>query len=241
MLPAARFALGPLLLRQARVVRRTALRLPEAAGPREGVEGQGEPVVRLLVLGDSSAAGVGVPTQAEALAWPLARLLAERLQGAVAWQLVAETGTSTPGARTLLARSSPAPADVVVTALGVNDVTAQLSAGAFITHTAQLWSDLRQRTGARWGVVCGLPPMGRLTAMPQPLRWYLGRCARDLDAALREWTRRHSLGYCALDWTADPAFLAHDGFHPGPALYPVWARRLADIVVDGRCRWAAAA
>ncbi len=240
MLLAARFALGPVLLRQAGFVRRSALRLPEPYGRREGVVGEGDPVLRLLVVGDSSAAGVGVTTQEEALAWPLARLLAERLPGAVSWQLVAATGTTTNEARAMLAQSRPAPADVVVTALGVNDVTSQLSAGAFITHTAQLWSELKERTGARWGVACGLPPMGRLTAVPQPLRWYLGRYAAAFDAALAGWSRGQDLGYCGLAWSADPAFLASDGFHPGPALYPVWARRLAEIIVDARERWAAA-
>lgn len=237
MLLAARFALGPLLLRQAGAVRRTALRLPEAAGPREGVVGAGVPRLRLLVVGDSSAAGVGVPTQADALALPLATLLAREF-GSVAWQLVAESGLTTACARALLARTRLEPADVVVTALGVNDVTAQLSAGSFISHTSQLWSDLRERTGARWAVLSGLPPMGRLTAVPQPLRWYLGRYSAGFDAALAQWTQRQSLGYCALGWTDDPAFLAHDGFHPGPALYPQWAARLEDAIVTGQRHWA---
>ncbi|HWI82088.1 SGNH/GDSL hydrolase family protein [Ramlibacter sp.] len=238
MLTAAKLALGPLLLKQAGALRRTALRLPEAGGAREGLVGEGEAGLRLLVVGDSSAAGVGVQHQSQALALPLARLMAQELRVPVAWQLVAETGLNTAGARALLARSRLAPADVVVTALGVNDVTAQLSAGAFITHTSQLWSDLRQRTGARWAVLSGLPPMHRLSAVPQPLRWYLGRYAAGFDAALSEWARRQELGYCGLRWTDDPALLAPDGFHPGPALYPQWARQLADRIIAGQRRWA---
>ncbi len=239
MLLAAKLALGPVLLRQARVVRRTALRLPEAAGAREGVAGEGAIVLRLLVVGDSSAAGVGVQDQSHALAQPLATLLAGRLGGAVAWQLLARTGASTADARQLLAQSRVQPADVVVTALGVNDVSSQISAGAFITHTAHLWRELRERTGARWGVVFGLPPMHMLTAMPQPLRWYLGRYAAGLDAALQSWAAREALGFCALRWTADPAYLASDGFHPGPALYPQWAQRLAEMIVQARGQWIA--
>jgi lysophospholipase L1-like esterase len=239
MLLAAKLALGPVLLRQARVVRRTAVRLPEAAGPRDGVAGEGEPRLRVLVLGDSSAAGVGVQQQSQALALPLANELAARLGGAVAWQLLAQTGISTAGARELLARSRVAPADVVITALGVNDVSSQVSAGAFVTHTAHLWRELRQRTGARWGVLSGLPPMQLLTAVPQPLRWYLGRCSSALDAAVDAWAEREQLGFCQLRWTADPAFLAADGFHPGPALYPQWAQRLADLVMQARQQWSA--
>ncbi|HEY0887682.1 MAG TPA: SGNH/GDSL hydrolase family protein, partial [Ramlibacter sp.] len=84
MLLAAKLALGPVLLRQGRAVRRTALRLPEPPGPRQGVAGEGELRLRLLVVGDSSAAGVGLQHQSQALALPLAQLLSRRLEGAVA-------------------------------------------------------------------------------------------------------------------------------------------------------------
>jgi lysophospholipase L1-like esterase len=235
---AARFALGPLLLPQSRWLRRNALRLPEAAGPREGEVGEGEPLLRLLVVGDSSAAGVGVADQAQALALPLARCLADRLGAKVAWQLVAQTGINTAEARELVRRSSLRPADLVVTALGVNDVSSQTSADRFIHQTDLLWSELQQRTGARWAVFSGLPPMHILRAVPHPLRWYLGRYAAWLDGAVQEWTGERGLGYCALQWSTDPAVLADDGFHPGPRLYPQWAHRLAAIVVEGRDRWA---
>ncbi len=99
MLLAAKFALGPVLMRQARVVRRTALRLPEAPGAREGVAGQGAAAVRLLVIGDSAAAGVGLQDQSHALAQPLAVMLAERLGTAVSWRLLARTGVNTAQAR----------------------------------------------------------------------------------------------------------------------------------------------
>ena len=239
MLLAAKLALAPVLLPQARWLRRTAARLPEAAGPRAGLTGTGRQKLRLLVVGDSSAAGVGVARQAQALAQPLAAALAQRLDGAVAWQLIAQTGVNTAEARALVERTVVPPADVVVTALGVNDVSSQTAANEFVEQTARLWSELQQRSGARWAVVSGLPPMHMLTAVPHPLRWYLGRYAAALDTAVGDWAGRQGLGFCALRWTTDPAFLAPDGFHPGPALYPQWAERLADLIVQGRDRWAA--
>lgn len=106
-LVAAKFALGPVLLPQAHWLRRTALRLPEAPGPRQGVEGQGEPKLRVLVVGDSSAAGVGMADQAHALALPLARELALREGRAVGWQLVARSGSTRPKRRRWCARRAP--------------------------------------------------------------------------------------------------------------------------------------
>ena len=81
--------LAPLLLWQGRRVRRVTPRLPEPAGPRAGVAGQGAPL-RLLVLGDSAAAGVGVARQRDALT---GRLLAELSpRHTVHWRLLAHTG-----------------------------------------------------------------------------------------------------------------------------------------------------
>ena len=99
---AAKLALGPMLLPQARWVRRVALRLPEAPGAREGVVGAGDPLLRLLVIGDSSAAGVGLADQAQALALPLAQRLSEVIDGPVAWQLVAQSGVDSAQARAMV-------------------------------------------------------------------------------------------------------------------------------------------
>lgn len=68
---AARLLLSPLLAAQALWVISRALQLPEAAGPRSGVTGTG-PILRLRIIGDSSAAGVGVAHQDQALAGQLA-------------------------------------------------------------------------------------------------------------------------------------------------------------------------
>lgn len=237
---ATRLALGPILLPQARWAQRTALRLPEAAGPREGVAGEGDPALRVLVVGDSSAAGVGVADQAQALALPLAHALRRKRGAAIGWQLVARTGVNTEEARALVAGSALHPADVAVVVLGVNDVSGQTPAPRYVRELGALRDELETRTGARGFVFCGLPPMHVLPALPHPLRWYVGRYADWLDAALRQWTARERHGYCGLRWVTDPAALAEDGYHPGPLLYPQWAERLADLVLDQHRAGAAA-
>ncbi len=234
MLNVYKAALGPILLAQARWLRRTALRLPEAVGPRKGVEGEsdclGEPL-RVLIVGDSSAAGVGVSEQAHALAQPVAKLLNARTGKRVAWQLVAKSGVNAREALELLKHSELCPADYLVTALGTNDVTSQRRPTQFLHDYIALADLLRRRTGAVGLVVTGLPPLRILPAAPHPLRWYLGRYAIQLDRALREWAEQDSMmRYVSLDWAAHPEDMAQDKFHPGPGQYRRWAELVTEKI-----------
>jgi len=232
LLPVWKILFGPLLLMQARQVRRTTLRLPEAAGPREGREGagQGEPL-RVLVVGDSSAAGVGVDCQSAAFAQPLARQLSELSGRPVQWQLLGKTGVNSAEALGLVRDARLDSADVLVTALGTNDVTAQRSAERYVDAIRRLYEEVRARTGARALVCSGLPPLHILPAAPQPLRWYLGQCARRLDSALQTWIEAQPAArYCSLQWAADPAAMARDRFHPGAGQYRHWASLVARLI-----------
>jgi hypothetical protein len=76
-----KLTVAPILLWQGKRTRAQTLRLPEAAGDRSGMVGLEfatniSTPFRLLVIGDSSAAGVGAATQIEALAHQTALALA---------------------------------------------------------------------------------------------------------------------------------------------------------------------
>lgn len=233
MLAACKIALGPVLLLQGRRVRRQALRLPEAAGPRSGTAGTHRPgtPVRLLFVGDSSAAGVGVDHQDAALAAPTAALLSGRTGTPVHWQLVARSGVDTREALALLQahEGTLRPADLLVTALGVNDVTAQRSPRQFLADYAELLQAVQRRTGATAAVLNGVPPLHVAPAVPQPLRWYLGGCARRLDAGLQQWAAaRPDCAHLSLQWAGVARDMARDGFHPGQAQYRQWAALVAE-------------
>jgi lysophospholipase L1-like esterase len=212
----------PLLAVQGLVVRRRVQRLPEATGPREGREGRGSPL-RLLVLGDSAAAGVGAPHQRWALAGQLAAALSE--QHALQWRLLAWSGARTAEATARLDAHADEPYDVVLTSLGVNDAVAGLSPARFAAQQAELFALLRGRHRARLVVASGLPPLHRFPALPQPLRAFLGARAAALDAALGELAAQlPGVAHLRLsDLPLDASAMAEDGFHPGLPAYRAWA------------------
>ncbi len=221
----AQAALGPLLLAQGRRVRRTTPVLPEPPGAREGEAGEG-PLLRVLVTGDSAGAGVGAASQEEALAGRLVAQLAPRFR--VRWRVVAKTGATTASTIRHLSRLEAFAVDVAVTSLGVNDVTGAVGPAKFVARQAVLHALLRERFGARQVVVSGLPPVHAFPALPQPLRWYLGARARELDAALAaSLPDGQGAEFLPFDGSLDRASMASDGFHPGPAVYAAWGAAAA--------------
>ena len=118
----ASLALAPVLVVQGRAVRRRTPRLPEAEPPFEGAVTGAAPGLRLLVLGESTAAGVGVSRHEEGLAGQTARALAATTGCGVRWTARGRNGaTAFETHRDLLPAVTMPRADVVVLALGVND------------------------------------------------------------------------------------------------------------------------
>lgn len=226
---AAKLVLAPVLGVQAIKVRNRALHLPEASGAREGAIGSGPPL-RLLIVGDSSAAGVGVPTQSLALSGQLAAALASRFS--VQWHLHAKTGATTASTLRSLDTRTLQPADIVVTALGVNDVTHAVPCSLWLRRQHNLRALLRERTGAKRLYVTGLPPLGLFPLLPDPLRWVLGRTATRFDRALsRSLAGEEDCVHVPQPTDLNTNHMAADGFHPGPEIYALWANEMASRII----------
>ena len=224
----ATVALAPLLLAQGLRVRLVTPRLPEPPGPRTGSAGQG-PALRLLIAGDSAAAGVGAASQAEGLSGCLVSAL--QAEFSVSWTTNACTGLRTLGVLTRLASLPPAGFDVALLSAGVNDVTGGTRSHAFVAQQRRLVALLKSRFGVRLVLLTGLPPMHAFPALPQPLRWCLGARARAFTRLLEAVVATDA--DCELvtpHLPLDPAYMAPDGFHPGPPAYAQWGREAAAVI-----------
>ena len=228
----------PVVVAQGRRVRRTVERLPEATGT-SGLVGAGGDVLRVVVVGDSVAAGVGVAEHRDSMAGRLAARLHERSARPVAWEVHARSGADARGVAALVRRGMPrlAGAHVVAVSVGVNDVKNLNSDAAFRTGLRDLLAGIvRTAPGARVFLL-GLPPVERLPALPRPLADLLGARGRRLDrigaevaAGFAEVTR---LEFTDEELAAVQDPFATDGFHPGAALHDVFAREIAGRVTLG--------
>jgi lysophospholipase L1-like esterase len=229
---AAKLALAPLLYRQAKHLHATALELPEAAGPRMGIVGNGSHSVRVLITGDSCAASVGAPTQNEGLAGHLARTLSVSLDDAtIHWQLVARTGNTSLQTLQMLQEHPLEPADYAVLVTGVNDITKEVPFSAALLHRGQIAQHLRDKAGIRKMYIPALPPMEQFPALTNPLAWYAGALSDRSNRLQARWARHQSItDHVFMDGVMDASLMAEDGFHPAPPLYARVAKRLAERI-----------
>ena len=154
--------LGPLLWLEGKYVRHVTPQLPEPPGVREGTTGQG-PELRLLIAGDSAAAGVGATSQEEALCGRLVGYL--RPHFTVEWQLLAINGLDSPGLVKLLQEAPLDRFDVVVLSIGVNDVTNLVSPSQWLQWQDQLASVIQTRFKPRLLIHSAIPPMHCFTCL----------------------------------------------------------------------------
>ena len=220
----AKFLLFPVLVVQGALVRRSALHLDDPSGRRHGVSGQG-PELRLLIIGDSSAVGVGTSHQEEALLGHMRKRLSQT--NTVHWSVNAKTGATTADTVARLLECPPQKYDIVSISLGVNDVTSRVPLSEWLRDFSALLALVEQKFHADVICVSGIPPIQYFPLLPQPLRWVLGAQAKRFDRALRELvSRRDECRFIEMEFEPDVTKMSPDGFHPGPKIYSEWSRKV---------------
>ena len=220
--------LAPVLLTQGLWVRHKTPRLSEPVINKQGSEGSGVEL-KLLLLGDSSAAGVGAETAQDSLLGQLIKLLSNDYQ--LSYQMLAETGKTTAAIIEDIKALPMQKLDVIITALGVNDVTSQVSFKVWRNQQCELIQLLQQKFSPQQIILSGLPPVSDFPALPWPLNFYLGMYADELDGILQQLIEAETrLDFHSLRDYPVEAQVATDGFHPGPTVYQLWAKYLVDII-----------
>jgi lysophospholipase L1-like esterase len=199
------------------------------------------PVLRLVLLGDSAAIGVGVEWLSETVGGQLARLLAEgNAQSGERHVLLSSVGVAGSRAADLATQVARAllgdRPDVAVVLIGQNDATGLRSPDESAAHLGAAVARLRD---AGVQVVVGTcPDLGAIRSVAPPLRQLAGflgrrmakaqaRAVEDADGVVVELGEETGAVF-----RADAGTLCYDGFHPSADGYRVWAHALYPAVAD---------
>jgi lysophospholipase L1-like esterase len=207
-----------------------ALELGGSFGPPDG-----DPL-RFVVLGDSTAAGLGAGSAEHAYATVLSQRLGD---GGYRVELIAH-GFSGARVRTVLddqvTPAMQADPDLIFVGIGANDSTHLTSLSSISRDMDALLTRL-ESTGAT--IVVAGPPDMRAHAWLEPLRSIVGWRGRRVADTIEAVAERHGHGVVQLAEKAGPYFAAHpedayggDDFHPGPGGYRAWADAIYPVLIE---------
>ncbi|MEO3782512.1 SGNH/GDSL hydrolase family protein [Actinocorallia sp. B10E7] len=227
-----------LLVAEARLARKiiqgSASLLPPVTDGLYGRWLPGDPI-SFVMLGDSTAAGIGVHEPEETAAGLLASGLAASAGRPVRLTNVAVSGSRSEALREQVSQALKAEPEIAVIMIGANDVTARVAAAESVRHLEEA---VRRLRAAGSEVVVGTcPDLGSVEPLMQPLRWIAQRTSRQLAAAqtvvvVRAGGRTVSLGdLLGRDFAIEPGeFFSADRYHPSSRGYGAAAAALLPSV-----------
>lgn len=196
--------------------------LPDGSGPVLPAAPP-ENVLSFAVLGDSSAAGLGVDRPEDLPGVVLARGLAEEAGRPVRLDTLAICGSTTSRFGDQVDAALVDPPHAVLIMVGANDVTLRMPP----RQSAKLLGEgvSRLRAAGTAVVVGTCPDLGSVRAIPQPLRaiartWSLALARLQRAAVLRSGGLPVPLAdLLATEFSTQPALFSRDHFHPSTAGY----------------------
>ena len=230
----------PFLYWQGKRIRAKVPELPEAEGPEGIVKEVGEPL-QVVVIGESTMAGVGVATHAEGFAGSFGAAMAEATKQEVRWKVYAKGGyTAARVVEKLVPEIIEAEIDWIVVGLGGNDAFKFNSPWRWRAAMHHLIQALRQRFPNTPIVFANMPPIRDFPAFPPLIQWLIGNqvelLGRELKTVVQHypnvyynaevitfkgWIKRYEL-----EGEIDVFF--SDGVHPSQLTYEIWAKDLVN-------------
>lgn len=227
------------LTAEARLARKT-IGDPRNEPPRDatGWYGRGRPgpAIKIVLLGDSGAAGYGVERVQDTPGAIIASSVAEHANRRVYLKSLAIVGAESHDLAAQIDLALPVEPDVAVINIGANDVTHRVPKAASVRYLSEA---VRRLRAAGVQVVVGTcPDLGTVTPIVPPLRQVARQMSRNLAAAqakaiVEAGARSVSLGdILGPEFAAEPHVLfGPDKFHPSEQGYASMAGVLLPSVL----------
>jgi len=233
----------PLMYYQGKKIRASVPQLPEARGPSGFVNySDHSSDLKLITIGESTIAGIGVESHEEGFSGTLAKELATKLQSNISWKVYARSGYTA-----LMIRNKMIPkikedyADIVVVGLGGNDAFTLNSPKKWRRQIISLIQELKMKFPEAAIFFCNMPPIKEFPAFTPLIKRSIGSLVeilgQELDDLVKDYDNLFYFseiitikGWCKrFDISEDAEFFS-DGVHPSKLTYQTWAREVASEI-----------
>ncbi len=239
--------LFPILYYQGKRIRKTIPQLPEAKVP-QGKTGKGQAELRLLSLGESTIAGVGVQKHEQGFSGHLANSLSQALNCMVHWQVIARSGYTAQKVHEKLISKIDAPSlDIIIIGLGGNDTFKMTPPNKWKKDLKVLIQKLQEKYSKTPIVFSNVPPIRDFPAFTNTMRLILGKQVDLMHEVLKELSQNVENVWYAEDRIELQFWLEHfknekysakdffsDGVHPSELTYKTWAEEMAKFILENK-------
>lgn len=221
----------PIYVWQGLATQRKTQRMPPPEVPAFcSFEGKGD-TVRVLMIGDSTIAGVGVQTFENSLSGIFPKLLAEKTGKPVVSRTCGNSSATAESIRDyVLPNLEHAEYDYVFLSIGVNDSKNFHSGKRFCKAFGSLIWALRTRFPDAKIIWSGIVDVGNIPALPSPLNKILSIRSKLLDRNGRILCMERSALAPQSNWQPKSENFSEDRFHCSAQGYYEWADELSDYV-----------
>jgi lysophospholipase L1-like esterase len=220
----------PFLYLQGQFTRWKVGKLPDAQGETSGeVVGNNE-VANLLVIGESTVAGVGAENHAEALTGRFAEHLSRKTGKTVRWHALGVSGiTIHRTIRELVPQIPNTKFDAILIGLGGNDVFGLSSPKKWRDGLSKLIDIFREKYPDATIYVCNVPMVRDFIALKNPLRYVLSRVAKMQHFNSLDLISNYENVHYYLPRSKFLAEHFSDGIHPSAHGYDKWAEEMVEF------------
>ncbi len=241
------FPLLPILYFQGKKIKANVPRLPEAKGRQGLCSVSSERTLKMLTIGESTIAGVGVNTHEEGFTGTLAKELSTELKLNIDWKVYAKSGYNAKRINEhIISSIKENPIDLIVIGIGGNDAFELSTPKKWIKDVRELIKSLRLKFENVPILFINMPPIKEFPAFTSLIKFTIGNLVHILGDELEKIVKDfEKVYYYALKVTCNdyikryklllaPDDFFCDGVHPSKITYQIWAKDVSTYIVQSK-------
>jgi len=235
----------PIMFFQGKKIRENVPKLPEARDPKGYIKTASEKTLKILAIGESTIAGIGVDFHKNGFIGALAKEISAKTNHSILWRVYAKSGyTAKMVRKKIIPKIEDSTADIIVIGLGGNDAFKLNSPDVWIFQINFLIKKLKKKFPKTPIYFTNMPPIKEFPAFTKIIKFVIGNLVEILGKRLyRKTKNKENVHYNneivklntwqkLYNLEGDISTFFSDGVHPSKLTYQIWGKDMATFIMN---------